>query len=526
MSNYNTVEPTVIDEDLLKRAIHDQVNPEIADIARREGIDPVEVLTLRLDYKNILKIDNLWAYENLVKLQLDNNIIERIENIGFLKHLQWLDLSFNNLTTIEGLDGLTMLTDLTLYNNRISKIENMDDLVNLEVFSIGNNNINVLENISYLTRFEKLRVLNAAGNAICKNPNYNTYVLAHVKNLKYLDYRLVLSEKVATAREKYIDDIIAMEEEEKIALAKKEQARQQNELDTLHEAAHIKGIEILFSSMFDDDLDFQRLFQIDRDRLGEMRDEYPFRMGWDGICCFDLVVNEFKQTVLSKYHEKQDELHQFRTCVDNAKRDASTESIKRLEKYQHNKKQLIRAIQSSRDSKEVEEALKILKDQTSTLSDVLLGYEMTLVEQIEDVIKEIERNYTELCGAINESGQTTFARLREIETEFHEKFSETIVALFERFNKGDMDDLDDDLRDIMGDKDALMNAINGSHDFRLGKFDHQEDYLVTGVAKDMEVVIQRIHEEEIKRNRDRVGEILGFLDKSNSEIEQAEENAY
>ena len=26
---------------------------------------------------------------------------------------------------------------------------------------------------------------------------------------------------------------------------------------------------------------------------------------------------------------------------------------------------------------------------------------------------------------------------------------------------------------LMGDKDALVNAINGSHDFRLGKFDQQ-----------------------------------------------------
>ncbi len=43
---------------------------------------------------DILKIDNLWAFENLTKLQLDNNIIEKIENISFLKNLQWLGKSF------------------------------------------------------------------------------------------------------------------------------------------------------------------------------------------------------------------------------------------------------------------------------------------------------------------------------------------------------------------------------------------------------------------------------------------------
>ena len=39
---------------------------------------------------DILKIDNLWIYENITKLQLDNNIIEKIENIHFLVNLEWL----------------------------------------------------------------------------------------------------------------------------------------------------------------------------------------------------------------------------------------------------------------------------------------------------------------------------------------------------------------------------------------------------------------------------------------------------
>ena len=55
---------------------------------------------------DILKIDNLYEFQNLKQLQLDNNIIEKIENLGFLKNLTWLDLSFNNIVTIEGLDQL------------------------------------------------------------------------------------------------------------------------------------------------------------------------------------------------------------------------------------------------------------------------------------------------------------------------------------------------------------------------------------------------------------------------------------
>jgi hypothetical protein len=104
----SSVEPTVIDEDVIRKAINEQINPEIADIAKKEGTEPQEVVHLRLDYKSkktrlvliplsrlflfidILKIDNLWIYENITKLQLDNNIIEKIENIHFMVNLEWL----------------------------------------------------------------------------------------------------------------------------------------------------------------------------------------------------------------------------------------------------------------------------------------------------------------------------------------------------------------------------------------------------------------------------------------------------
>lgn len=143
------------------------------------------------------------------------------------------DLSFNNITKIEGLDSLTKLTDLTLFNNRISVIEGLDDLVNLNVFSIGNNNITAIDGLAYLVKFEQLKVLNATGNAVCKNANYKHYCLAHFKSLKYLDYRLIEADAVALGREKYVDSIIALEEEEKAATNRKENIKKKSELDML-----------------------------------------------------------------------------------------------------------------------------------------------------------------------------------------------------------------------------------------------------------------------------------------------------
>jgi len=50
--SYASVDPVVISEELINTAINEQVDPSIAEIARKEGIDPEEVSSIRLDYKS------------------------------------------------------------------------------------------------------------------------------------------------------------------------------------------------------------------------------------------------------------------------------------------------------------------------------------------------------------------------------------------------------------------------------------------------------------------------------------------
>ena len=123
---YDTIEPSVIDEQMLKKCVEEQgPKGEAGRIAKQEGLDFIDVLALRLDFKSkiqhlfsrfvlyflwmiievlwpweahdfdvflidILKIDNLWSFVSLTKLQLDNNIIERIEGLEMLVNLEWL----------------------------------------------------------------------------------------------------------------------------------------------------------------------------------------------------------------------------------------------------------------------------------------------------------------------------------------------------------------------------------------------------------------------------------------------------
>ena len=57
---------------------------------------------LRLEFKRILKVDNLDNLTSLTRLFLDNNFIEQISGLDSLVHLVWLDLSFNRIRRIEG----------------------------------------------------------------------------------------------------------------------------------------------------------------------------------------------------------------------------------------------------------------------------------------------------------------------------------------------------------------------------------------------------------------------------------------
>lgn len=50
---YDTIEPSVIDEQMLKKCVEEQgPKGEAGNIAKEEGLDFVDVLSLRLDFKS------------------------------------------------------------------------------------------------------------------------------------------------------------------------------------------------------------------------------------------------------------------------------------------------------------------------------------------------------------------------------------------------------------------------------------------------------------------------------------------
>ncbi|NXX97909.1 DRC3 protein, partial [Centropus bengalensis] len=297
---YNSTEPNVIRDEMLYEAIEEQWPEEKGKLAKREDIHFKDETELQLSFRNILRIDGVWQFENLTKLQLDNNVIEKIEGLERLVHLVWLDLSFNNIEVIEGLDTLVKLQYLSLHSNRISKIEHMDTLQELEVFSIGNNNLATLENVVYLRRFKHLRTLNLAGNPLCDDEDHRLFVVAHLPQLVYLDFKFVSDATVSISPFSHSDVLRAGTPHfTDIALIPLKSAF----------VEHLNGSS-LFDSLFADDPEAAKLALLPG--VEDLLEAYPSWKTFVSVCenVFNhgLKVYEKREAEVSEYYES---LHQI-----------------------------------------------------------------------------------------------------------------------------------------------------------------------------------------------------------------------
>jgi len=513
---YDTIEPSVIDEQMLKNAVEEQgPKGEAGRIAKQEGIDFADVISLRLDFKNILKIDNLWSLVNLTKLQMDNNIIERIEGLDMLVNLEWLDLSFNNIEIIEGLDKLTKLKDLTLYNNRISKIEHMESLTQLHVFSIGNNSLKQLDNVVYLRQFKSLRTLNLSGNPFSEEANYKEYVIAHLPDLVYLDFRLIDESAREAATERYKYSIEELVHDETIARRKQEELEQKLQERQLHKLAYVEDLNgpWLFDSMYTDDPEAEKLAALPG--MEELLAAYKEK--------FTAVCQEIYEFGLKEHEKREAEIASFFSCLEEATQDNNNAGVKHIHNYIEYKKKVFVDYTSMTDQRLLESLMKEVTEEIRKLWDTLMGLEMELVDQLEDTHKDFERNMADLVTAFVEQVQGLMTQLRDLENAHYEKVSDIAVVTLEKLMKNELEeDLPDDLRMLFVDKDTIMNAVSASHDTHLLKIDNKEDDVLTRATTRMQSLNEKIHNDEVVRNRNRVAEINNLVDHFRDEAESYE----
>ncbi|XP_073902770.1 dynein regulatory complex subunit 3 [Castor canadensis] len=513
---YDSMEPRVVDDDMLKVAVGEQgPQEEAGQLAKQEGILFKDVLSLQLDFQNILRIDNLWQFENLQKLQLNNNIIERIEGLENLTQLVWLDLSFNNIEAIEGLDTLVNLEDLSLFNNRISKIDSLDALVKLQVLSLGNNQISNIMNLIYLRRFKDLRTLSLTGNPVAEAEDYKMFIHAYLPDLVYLDFRRIDDHVKELAQMKYQYSIDELKHREYVIQARleEEQAKQQ-ELEE-HKMAFIKHLNgtFLFDSLYAEDMEGNKLSYLPG--VVELLEAYKDKFV---IICVNIFEYGLKQQ-----EKRKTELNTFNECVQEAIKENQEQGKLKIARFEEKHLLSLSAIREESKLPNIEKKIVECSEDITELFNELMTLEMQLVEQLEETINMFERNIIDLVGLFVENVQSLMAQCRDLENHHNEKLLEISINVLEKILKGELEeDLPDAVRALFVDKDTIVNAVGASHDIHLLKIDNREDELVTGINSWCTQLVDKIHKDEIMRNRKRVKEINQYIDHMQTELDNLE----
>ncbi|XP_009634148.1 dynein regulatory complex subunit 3 [Egretta garzetta] len=512
---YNSIEPNVIDDEMVQKAIEEQCPEDIGKLAKREGVNFKEVTELQLSFRNILQIDNLWQFENLTKLQLDNNIIEKIEGLEVLVHLVWLDLSFNNIEEIEGLDTLVKLQDLSLYNNRISKIEHMDTLQELQIFSIGKNNLMTLEDVIYLRRFKNLRTLNLTGNPLCDDEQYMLFVVAHLPDLVYLDFKLVSDTTREFALLTYQDLTELLEREEAQALAQLEQEQaKQKELE-YHKAAFVEYLNgsFLFDTMYAEDTEAAKLAYLPG--VGDLLQAY--RKEFVSVC-----ENLFNYG-LKEYEKREAEVSDFYESLHEALTANQQEGRKIILDFENRNKTRLDEIHNASSYDIAESRRAEYKEDILQLSEVLMTLEMLIADQLEELIKDFERNIAVIASTFIENVKGMMTQCRELENRHHGKLLEISITTLEKSVKNELDeDLPDDVQMLLVDKYTIVTAVTASHGIHLLKIDKRESDILNNIYCWQASVTEKAFQNEIDRNRDRVKEIVQYIDNLQEELDNIE----
>nr|XP_028591964.1 protein tilB homolog isoform X3 [Podarcis muralis] len=161
---------------------------------------------ISLHQQNIEKIEHLdkWC-RDLKILYLQNNLIPKIENVSKLKKLEYLNLALNNIEKIENLEGCEELQKLDLTANFVGELSSVKTL---------KNNIHLKE--LFLT-----------GNPCTDFEGYRQFVVATLRQLKFLDSKEIGRSERIQALQSYPEVAKQIQEQEKAYLIKRRQEKEE-----------------------------------------------------------------------------------------------------------------------------------------------------------------------------------------------------------------------------------------------------------------------------------------------------------
>jgi vacuolar-type H+-ATPase subunit I/STV1 len=515
----------VIDEDMIMAAVREDGEAEedalttagAAALAgggsgRQDRVLNLDAITsLSLSFRHILRIDNLSGFDKLVKLQLDNNGITQISGLSHLVNLRWLDLSFNRIRRVEGLSSLTQLEDLCLSDNLIESADGLESLTQLQVLSLGHNRLRGLDVIRDLRPFRSLRVLNLHGNPVAEEEEYTVTVHAFLTQLKYLDFQRIEEVQVQKARDRMLDAVVEMEERER-AEEERERAREEEaKEEARYQAANLGGVRSLFDTLTGEDSEVSKLRLLPGygDILRGYRD------------MFSQTLSSFVSEAMALHAQKKEEQSAFRSALDACKRKNDAGSVGLIQSFESHKKQAMRLYTDSLAAGAPEpDILRALRDDLDSLSDQLMDVEMRMTEQANQLVSEFEDRYKAHADTAVALVQRSFRKLEDVANSYSEALHGLVERLVVSFSKGELD-LEPEAAALVGDRDAVKNAVTTSHDNHASRIVARADQLHEKEDEEFAALMKRLTDEEYDRNRLRVSAIVDMCELDAAAIDKA-----
>ena len=399
------------------------------------------------------------------------------------------------------------------------------------MLSVGNNLISQLDNVMYLRPFTRLQVyvayggctatertklipacffaeavpssraqnvcadqaVNLVGNPFCQEDEYRRYVLAHLKFIKYLDYRLVDQQATAQAKEQYQDELLDLEESENQQEDQASQAEEKAKRVAVHHSANMKGMdELMDELMVKGDGDMAKL-------RGQQQFQEPLLQLAEQV---NSCTDEHIGTVMVHKEAKDKEKDDFDTAIEYAKAEAAAESKAEIAAYNALAKRSL--VEGTGESYAV---LQTLHKANDALYEKLMDLEISSSERYADSIHAFDSAYEELTKKTLEVISGFFAKLRDFEAAYHERLVAAGSELLEKVAADQAEYMAEEARTMLQDKDTLMGVINAAHDARVARLDAKEDELRTLEDGACKAIVKGAVDAEYNRNRTRVIEI-------------------
>ncbi|GFH27518.1 uncharacterized protein HaLaN_25850 [Haematococcus lacustris] len=347
-----------------------------------------------------------------------------------------------------------------------------------------------------------------AGQFECAVPR--SYVLSHVKDLTYLDYRRVAGADVQAAMEQHQDEMNELQEREEQAALEAKAAQEKLAHNALMKEANLDGVESLVEDMIKEDPEWPRFITVPglTDAWNDVRDK------------FNVATEDFKAIILEQHSRKKNEYAEWKSVVTTFLAEKDTAAKVHLTEYEKMKKKAVRAIQASPGDADTQ----VLgpKVRLMALKDELLDLEQEAVEVLGELLQEFDRSYSEIAESNKTHFNTYFTQIRDLQNNFFAAMTQAAMGMYEKYNQenSDLESLPEDARILLSDKDALINSLQASHDAHTSRIDMLEDRLVSTELRSANDLNNQNALWSAKRNRDRISEIINYIERNMLELDE------